>query len=501
MGRVIDGDRAIAWIERHCRYPKGPKVGERVQLLEFQKEILRGIFDSPTRRAIVSMARQNAKTTLAAYLVLLHLAGPRYQRNGLIVSSALTREQASITYDLAVKVTRLSPELSATVEIVDFQKTLRCPDLGTTYRALSADAPTQLGLSPFLAIHDELGAVSGPFSALYDVLESGSAVQRDPLSLIISTQARSNDDLLSVLIDDAAGGADPRVKLFLYTAPDGSDPFAEPAWRAANPALGHFLDLEEVRAQAAEARRMPAREASFLNLVLNRRVDAVSQFIAASVWDENAGPPAPLDGAVVYGGLDLASVNDLTALVLVAIDGSVHTFCWLPAEALDAKSRADRFDYVTAVRHGHLLTTPGRAVDYDHVARFLRDIFKRCDVQAIAFDRVFMRFLKPALARAGFDEPELAKFVEHGQGFLGMAPAIRELEVRLLARKLKHGNHPILRMCAANAAVIVDDAGNKKFTKRKSSGRIDALVALAMACGALPVDAKPAPRYQMFTIG
>jgi len=81
-----------------------------------------------------------------------------------------------------------------------------------------------------------------------------------------------------------------------------------------------------------------------------------------------------------------------------------------------------------------------------------------------------------------------------------MAPAIRELEVRLLEKKLRHGNHPVLRMCAANASVLTDDAGNKKFTKRKSTGRIDALVAMAMAVSVLPQESV-APTYQAFFIG
>ncbi|MGI8894511.1 MAG: terminase TerL endonuclease subunit, partial [Casimicrobiaceae bacterium] len=148
--------------------------------------------------------------------------------------------------------------------------------------------------------------------------------------------------------------------------------------------------------------------------------------------------------------------------------------------------RLDRFDYVRAAHEGHLIAVPGRVVDFDYVARKMREIFDRCDVQAVAFDRVFMKFLRPALSRAGFTDDELARFLEHGQGFLGMGPAIRALEERLLARKLKHGNHPLLRMCAANAHVLTDDANNRKFTKRKSTGRIDLLVALAMACGVLP---------------
>ena len=484
---MFTGDDATSWIERVCRIPKGPAVGQPVRLIEFQREILHGIFDTPTRRVIVSFGRQNAKTTLAAYLLLLHLCGPRHQRNGLLVSSALTREQAGILFDAAAKCVRLSPELAATVESIEYGKTLRCPELGTTYRALSADAPTQLGLSPHFIVHDELGAVVGPYSKLYDVIESGSGVQVNPLSVIISTQARSDVDLLSQLIDDAQTGADPRTKLFLWTTPEDAEPFTDEAIRAANPAFDHFMNQAEVRAQAKTAARMPSMEASFRNLILNQRIDAASQFISAGVWKENGAAPSALGGATVYGGLDLASVHDLTALVLVSEDGSVHPFCWIPEEGLEEKSRADKVPYSTWARDDLLYTTPGRAVNYDYVATFLRSIFDRCDVRAIAFDRAFMRFLRPCLARAGFTDEQLAKFIEHGQGFLGMSPAIRELEVRLLEKRLRHGNHPVLSMCAANAAVVTDDAGSRKFTKRKSSGRIDALVALAMACGVMPL--------------
>lgn len=501
-GLKFTGADAIRWIEAVCRIPKGPMVGKPVKLLGFQRKILRGIFDTPTRRAIISMGRQNSKTTLCAYLLLLHLAGPRHQRNGLLVSSALTREQASILFTAAAQIIRMSPELDATVNIVEFQKILRCDELGTTYRALSADALPQLGLAPFFTVHDELGGVGGPYSKLYDVLESGSAVQTDPISVVISTQARSDGDLLSRLIDDAQTGADRRVKLFLWTAPPDADPFIESTWKMANPALGHFLNVDEVRAQAETARRMPSQEASFRNLILNQRIDGVSQFVSQSVWQENGAAPSAIDGATVYGGLDLASVSDLTALVLVAEDGSVHVFAWLPEEGLSEKSRFDKVEYERWAREGLLLTTPGRAVNYDHVAMLLRQIFSRCNVKALAFDRVFMKFLRPCLVRAGFTEEELAKFVEHGQGFYGMSPAIRELEVRLLEKKLKHGNHPVLTMCAANAAVVTDDAGNRKFTKRKSTGRIDALVALAMAVGVMPlITIKPAPKHQMFFIG
>lgn len=103
-----------------------------------------------------------------------------------------------------------------------------------------------------------------------------------------------------------------------------------------------------------------------------------------------------------------------------------------------------------------------------------------------------MRFLKPWLEKVGFTEKELEKFVEFGQGFASMSPALRELESKLLEKKLKHGNHPVLTMCAANA-ISVDGptAGTRKFGKPAQSRRIDGMVALAMAIGVMPTEAQP----------
>jgi phage terminase large subunit-like protein len=99
-----------------------------------------------------------------------------------------------------------------------------------------------------------------------------------------------------------------------------------------------------------------------------------------------------------------------------------------------------------------------------------------------------MKFLRPWLEKVGFTEDELEKFVEFGQGYVSMSPAIRELESKLLQKKLKHGNHPVLTMCAANATTVSDPAGNRKFTKQRSSGRIDGMQALAQAVGVMPQE-------------
>jgi phage terminase large subunit-like protein len=480
------GQKNIEWIEKFVRIPEGKHVGRRVKLSAKQKKWVRRIYDTPTRTFILSMARKNAKTALASFLLLLHLCGPEARPNSQLFSAAQSRDQAAILFALAAKVVRMSPELSAVVQPKDSAKMLVCQELGTVYRALSAEATTAYGLSPVFVVHDELGQVKGPRSELYEALETASAAQEQPLSIVISTQAPTDADLLSLLIDDGLTGADPRVKVEVYSAPLDLDPFGLKAIKAANPHFDDFMNKEEVFRQAETAKRMPSQEASYRNLILNQRVEARSPFVTRTVWQENGGVPADIEGRDVYGGLDLSSVHDLTALVLVADDGDVVPTFWLPAEGLTEKARADRVPYDVWAKQGHLQTTPGRAIEYEFIAEHLRGVFDRCNVRALAFDRYNMKFLKPWLEKAGFTEEELERFVDFGQGFVSMSPAIRALEERLLGKKLHHGNHPVLAMCAANATVAMDPAENRKFIKGKATGRIDGMVALAMAVGVMP---------------
>lgn len=486
--RLSRGARNIQWIGDHCCIPEGKFVGRRVVLTKHQRKWIKRIYDSPTRTFILSMARKNAKTALASFLLLLHLCGPEARPNSQLYSAAQSRDQAAILFALAAKVVRMSPDLSDVVTIRDSGKQLFCPELGTLYRALSADASTAYGLSPVFVVHDELGQVKGPRSELYEALETASAAQEHPLSIVISTQAPTDADLLSLLIDDAITGADPRNKVELCTAPLDLDPFSVKAIKAANPHYDDFMNKEEVARQASDAKRMPSRESSYRNLILNQRVEARNPFVPRAVWQQNGAEPSDLEGESVFAGLDLSSVSDLTALVLVSEEGDVQPTFWLPEDGLAEKSRNDRVPYDLWAEQGLLETTPGASIEYEFVAQYLRGVFDRCDVKALAFDRYNMKFLKPWLIKAGFSDEELGRFIDFGQGFVSMSPAIRSLESMLLGKKLKHGNHPVLAMCAANATVQTDPAENRKFIKSKTTGRIDGMVALAMAVGVMPTE-------------
>lgn len=488
------GEKVIAFVETYCRVPSGKLVGEPIKLERFQKRFIKNIYDNKvrTRLAILSMARKNGKTALIAALCLAHIVGPEARLNSQLVSGAMSRDQAALVFDLMVKMINFHPELVARTRIVPSGKRIYGLRKNVEYQALAAEAKTKHGLSPWLVIFDELGQVRGPKDDFVEALETAQGAYDDAMQIVISTQAPTDADMLSIWIDDALASGDPHTVIELHTAPESADLMDKKAWKKANPALGTFRSEVEMTSMAKKADRMSSFENSFRNLYLNQRIDRNTPFISKNVWTANGGPTSDWAKAEVYSGLDLSATSDLTAHVPIALINAlweVKPEFWLPAQGLREKSKSDRIPYDDWARSGLIHTTPGKAIEYEYVAHALYAFEQTHNWKKCAFDRWGMKYLKPWLIAAGFTEERIDElFVEFGQGFQSMSPALRDTEANLLAEKVRHGNNPVLTMCAQNAVVAMDPAGGRKLNKAKSIGRIDGLVALTMAFGVAPLD-------------
>lgn len=497
------GQRVIAFIERYCVVPEGKLVGKPLRLDQFQKDFILEVYDNPagTTEGILSIARKNGKTGLIAAIVLAHLAGPEARLNSQIVSGARSRDQASLVFNLAAKMVTQSQDLSRLIRIVPSGKRLFGLARNVEYRALAADGSTAHGLSPVLAILDELGQVRGPQDDFIEAIETASGAYDDALRLIISTQAPTDADMLSIKIDDALRSADPKIVCHVYAAEPECDVLDPKAHRAANPALGTFRSHVELLAAAEKAKRMPSAENGFRNLYLNQRVNRFSPFISPGVWGSCNGPvdDSAFFAGPVYGGLDLSLTTDLTSLVLIARLGDelhVKPFFWTPKDTLTDRSKRDRVPYELWEQQGHLFAPPGVAVDYAYVAQDILRITSGMDLRKINFDRFMMKMLADKLDGLDAKLP-LEPF---GQGYVSMSPALLTTEIEFLNGRVRHGGHPVLTMCAANAVVIQDPAGNRKLDKAKSTGRIDGMVALAMAMEATIGEAEESKMHSKFFV-
>lgn len=492
----------------------GSLAGTAFRLRPWQWREIKAIYrtDARGRRAVrtavMSMARKNGKTDIAARLALCHLAGPEAEERGEVYSAANDRFQAGRIFAGIVAIIERTAWLSERVSIRRHSKELE--DIGeggtgSTYAALSADVATKHGLSPSCVIYDELGQATS--RELFDVLDTAMGARAEPLLLTTSTQAARDDAPMSELIDYGLRVQRGEVKdksfhLSLFTAAPELDPWDPKTWRLANPALGDFRSLEDVKRMALQAQRMPSREASFRNLILNQRVDTTAQFLSAAVWKPCAGAVGldRLKGRKCWAGLDLSASRDLTALALVFADddGSydIVPFFWLPADDLADREDQDRVPYTRWRDDGFLLTCPGRTIDPEAVALKIAELHGQYGIEALAYDRWRIEDLRRKLDAIGCD----VQLVPHGQGFRDMSPSIDVLERLVFEVKLRHGGHPVLTMCASNAKATADAAGNRKLDKSASPNqRIDGLVALAMALGVAQRHEAP-PDVQAFVL-
>ena len=478
------GQRVIRFITDYVVTPEGEHVGKPILLADFQRKFILDIYDNPhgTRRAYLSLARKNGKSALIAALLLAHVIGPERIQNSQIVSGARSRDQAALIYELASKMLNLQPKFQGLYRLVPSSKRIIGLKANVEYKALAADGTTAHGLSPILAILDEVGQVRGQQDDFVDAITTAQGAHKAPLLIAISTQSANDSDLFSQWLDDAERSADPKIVSHVYAAHAGADVLDKQAWKDANPALGIFRSLADLEEQAKQAARMPSTENTFRNLILNQRVSTVTPFISKNVWDNNAGKVMEFGDAPVWCGLDLSGRTDLTALVIVGkIAGVWHvqTHFWTPEVGLSDRSKRDRQPYDVWVKQDYMHTTPGATVDYEFIAQDIGIILAELNVKSVAYDRWRITILKKEFDSLGIELP----LIEWGQGFKDMSPAIDTLESELLNGRIAHGNHPVLTMCAANAVISRDAAGNRKLDKHKATGRIDGLVAMAMAFG------------------
>lgn len=419
--------------------------------------------------------------------MLVHLIGPEAEVNGEIYSAATERDQAAIVFKFVVQLIRANPTLDRLLTIIESKKRVVCHGNGSFYQAVSAVAGSKMGFNPTVAIYDELAQARTP--ALFDALDTSMGARAEPLFIIISTQSPDPQHVLSENIDMGLSGEDPTTVCHLYETPEKVDVHDPKTWECANPALGDFRSLADMRSLSARAKRMPGREPAFKNLNLNMRVDAKAPLIARAEWEACIGEAAFEDGEDVYLAADLSSTTDLSGLVMVSADDTdrVAAWAWKPEETLKEHSDRDQFRYDTLAAMGLLETSPGRTVDRDQIAMKIAELTERYNVLGLAYDRwrieeLLKAFDRIALAAQKGDGDGL-KLIDWGQGFRDMSPAVDALEVAVLDRTLEHPNHPILNFCIRNAIPVPDPAGNRKLDKSKARFRIDLAVALAMALG------------------
>jgi len=490
-GAKTRGERVCSFIEKHLKLPDGKHGGQQFNLIPADECFLLAVYDNPagTKRAYNSRARKNNKTTLISAIVLAHLCGPERVPRASIYSGAMTKEQAGIVATTAAKMVAQSPQLSSMVRVVPSSKRLVSLTNGSEFKSMARDGPAAMGLNGRIVILDEVGSIDGESGQddFVDAMTSCTGAWDDAIIFAVSTQAASDSALFSRWLDDAERAGDPQTVCHLYQAESGCDLLNEEQWQLANPGLNLSRSYEDLKSQLTEASRLPSKEANARVLLLNQRVQRNNAWMSSSVWKGNMQPydmdVFRREGAVM--GLDLSMVNDLSCACIAAkdVDGSVHVkvYSFSPLDGLHDRSARDRVPYDRWHADGHIYAPPGKTLDYDMIADYLRIQMERegIMINAIHFDRWKSKEFFAACDRVGF-APH-AERVDVGQGYQSFSPRITAAETYLLQGKIKAGNQPVLNLGISSCVITSDASLNRKLDKTKSANKIDAAVSFVMA--------------------
>lgn len=501
-GPKTRGEKVCAFIEKHLKLPDGKHGGKPFHLIPADECFVLAVYDNPagTKRAYNTRARKNNKTTLISALVLAHLCGPEAIPMSNIYSGAMTKEQAGIVATTAAKMVAQNPLLAERVRVVPSSKRLVSLTNGSEFKSMARDGPAAMGLNGRIVILDELGSIEGEDGQddFVDAMTSCTGAWDDAIIFAISTQAASDNALFSRWLDDAERANDPQTISHVYTAEPDCDLLDETQWQMSNPGLGLSRSLDDLRAQLTEAKRLPSKEANARVLLLNQRVQRNNAWLAPQTWKDNA---RPYDMGVfrrypVTLGLDLASINDLCCACIAAKDenGDIHVklYSFSPQDGIHERAMRDRVPYDQFVKSGHIYSPPGKTLDYDMVAEWLKLEFQRerITVDSIHFDRWKSREFFASCDRKGFAQEAVRE--EVGQGFLGMSGRIQATETALLQGRIRHGgNQPVLNLGASSAVIVTDPSLNRKITKQKSANKVDGIIAMIMAVYPLVAMVEP----------
>lgn len=496
------GERAVRFL-RALKHPKNPAAGQPFRLDPWQERIVRRIYGPRhgdgtriVKTVVLLLPRGNRKTSLSAALALLHALGPERIPGGEVISAAADRKQARLGYAEALGIIRADPRLQRVTTLQDYRNRITSTKWGSFYEAISCDAGTQHGRTPVFVLADELHAWKK--RDLWDVLKSGLVKTSGSLLVVATTAGRGQENIAWNIIDDARKVArgevnDPSILPILFEAQKDDDWRDEALWHRVNPGLVHgYPDLEGLRQLAREGERRIGDREAFRQLNLNVWLDhSADPFVEMELYDDGAHSVSleSLEGEPCWLGVDLSSTGDLTCVVAAWRDGTdgyiVHPWFFCPADNLRARAERDGVPYPAWADEGFITPTPGNVVDFRFVEDRIRELCRRFRVQDIAFDPHLARNSLNTLYEEGLPASEMR------QGWVTMAPAIKELERAIIGRRFTHGGHPVLRWNFENIAVHTDPAGNRMFHKGKSRDRIDGAVACAMAvarasAGSLP---------------
>lgn len=442
------------------------------------------------REALIDVGRKNGKSFVVG-LVLTYLYFFRAEYGGEFILASVSRHLANLLFNQVLHFIENTP-LENYCKIRKSLKEVHRKEDNTYLRVISSDAGNANSYADFVFCLDEVHEFKN--QDLYARLSTGQGTFDEPLGILITT-ASSGDDESNLELEkynyaNAVESGKIKDETFysaIYEADEGCDVENEEQWLKANPGLDVFRKRDDIEILSKRAKLSKYAERFFRRFILNQHVSAeIANAIEMDLWDECTEEVdyEEIRGLTNTAGLDLSASCDITAFVQCFYDESrdkyiIYPHLFVPCSRIEDKERDDRVPYSQWAELGYITTFEGGYINYKKVQNYI--FSKSMNNELLAFDR----WGSPAVIQS---LEEKFNVLDFGQGYRTMSPAINTFEELLIDKKIVIAKNPCLRWMAKNTVALTDDAGNVKYSKRKSRKKIDGIIAMVMAIGAMFSD-------------
>lgn len=517
-GYWFDAETAELYInfaEAACTHVMGDLAGKNILLEPWQRCILANLFGWKDekglrryREALIYIPRGNAKTTLAAIIVICSMCLDG-EKGSEIISAAAERGQARLCFEIVEGMLRNNEELAELATIFKYSISMN----DATYKAVSAEAKSKHGGNTHVIVNDELHAHQS--GELTKTLMTSQLKRSQPLCVHLTTadvdrpsMCNEKHEYARKVRDDIH--KDPAFLPAIYEALPTDDWQLKETWIKANPnwrVMNHEYFEREYKRALVDL----SYQNEFKQLHLNMKVSATHQAFDVMAWsscDQRLTIEEVQQGEV-YGALDLSSVSDLSSFVLESvkrsnpIEGSqsqiiatdVFPWFWVPEEAVAKRSRERSLygTYSAWQQSGDLQVQSGSRINQDEIRQHINQLREDgWNIKQIAYDPWQAEAIRQQLESDGFTMISFAQTIKN------FSESFKDLIALCSERKVRHGNHPVLRWNVSNVMAYTDCNGFMRPDKAKSIDKIDGAVAMIMAHGLAIKDEDSVYNYDYY---
>jgi len=451
------------------------------------------------RTALLEICRKNFKTFYSGVIFIIGmLTEGKFCRFFSVAPDLKLSKELQVAIK---KIIKSSPALNDGSIFKTLRSEIRCLVNDSEYTPLAYSEDKMDGKMANIFLADEAGAMDDyPVEAM----RSSQITLRNKLGIIISTQYPNDNNVMLTEIDIARKTLDgfrknKRYFALLYEPDDYL--LINDEWQTndlviyqSNPvAVAYpyiFEDLCEKRETAVE---YESKRENFLCKHNNIKYKSLGVEGYIDILDlRQCKIKEDLNfwrGKRVRLGLDLAQTDDNVAVAMVIeYNGVIYAKTWgfIPADSVKLKSKRENVDYKKLIRDGVCFACGDRVIDYKFVEDFILQIPKKYGVEIInlAFDR-YNAISTVQKLESDRNPIECVEVKQHSSVLHRPTKLLKE---SILHKSFRYDENEMLELNFQNARCTEDTNLNKYVNKKKSTGKVDCVVALINAVYLLQLE-------------